>query len=451
MDRSHHAMPSSSSQALPDPQQEQSVFIQRWHDTYNAFLRAIRSPTDNFNAFQWTCRLIQAALGYVYGKSGLYQLKIHIYWRSCVPAMGMSLIVLVVLSYYTSLRSVVQMSWCQSRPSAIYFHDSFVAYLGTMILYHMISACFRSPGVALPDAAKDKKSNEKTTTGEASKFQSQSSYKWMAVESQGGCCCIDPILNVPRERQLVEMYSQRNVPSQDTNNKNQSPSSTPKTPDFFPDCKSTVCEKCRIQRPPRCHHCSTCHRCILQYDHHCVWLNNCVGLGNYRHFFLTVAYLTLGCWYGVVMLYRGFYEPLYQQLQDHGWKYLYNHQTGFLDLPPLTTLLLQLGRRQLSQTDLIKLIFPLLGMVGVLQTVFLGYHVMYVCNAYTTLEYKIVLEMQYQELLRGNVQWKKPVNPFCAGSHSKNWHHTVGPWYLLLFPVSMDPSIPLLSAQKKRP
>ncbi|CAE8727058.1 unnamed protein product [Polarella glacialis] len=55
------------------------------------------------------------------------------------------------------------------------------------------------------------------------------------------------------------------------------------------------CRHCRIVKPARAHHCSTCCRCISKMDHHCMWTNNCVGMHNQKHFLLFLVYACLHC------------------------------------------------------------------------------------------------------------------------------------------------------------
>lgn len=44
------------------------------------------------------------------------------------------------------------------------------------------------------------------------------------------------------------------------------------------------CGTCRIWRPPRAGHCAVCDRCVERFDHHCPWLSNDVGAGNYKSY-----------------------------------------------------------------------------------------------------------------------------------------------------------------------
>lgn len=46
------------------------------------------------------------------------------------------------------------------------------------------------------------------------------------------------------------------------------------------------CETCEMIRPPLCSHCSDCNKCILELDHHCGWVGNCIGKQNLKWFLL---------------------------------------------------------------------------------------------------------------------------------------------------------------------
>lgn len=47
-----------------------------------------------------------------------------------------------------------------------------------------------------------------------------------------------------------------------------------------------ICSTCKINKPARSKHCNLCGRCIAKFDHHCIWINQCVGEGNYKYFIL---------------------------------------------------------------------------------------------------------------------------------------------------------------------
>ena len=52
-----------------------------------------------------------------------------------------------------------------------------------------------------------------------------------------------------------------------------------------------TCPECKIIKVPRSRHCYLCGTCVSVFDHHCEWLNQCIGGGNNVCFFMFIVCL----------------------------------------------------------------------------------------------------------------------------------------------------------------
>ena len=49
------------------------------------------------------------------------------------------------------------------------------------------------------------------------------------------------------------------------------------------------CDACNSYVDPSAKHCRVCDRCVAHFDHHCMWVGNCIGRTNYKMFILMVV------------------------------------------------------------------------------------------------------------------------------------------------------------------
>jgi len=61
------------------------------------------------------------------------------------------------------------------------------------------------------------------------------------------------------------------------------------------------------------YHCQTCNRCASQFDHHCKYLNNCIGGKNYSQFIRLLMNVTFFC---VSIICSGVWVFVAAQLDD---------------------------------------------------------------------------------------------------------------------------------------
>jgi hypothetical protein len=426
----------------------QSQFCTEW----KAFSRAFRKSPE-FNPFAWIFRLVAAAGNDVCEFTGFR-------WRPIVPFLGVFIVLALVASYTWKLRDeLVQPRWCASdnyvKPAAgwcswMYMHDFLVFYLTSMTLFHFIRTSVLSPGILITQQ--------------------------IEMQSHKGGLRLNYSIDVGAEQGRLSAYGTLLLQDKgldDVDNKNRGkslsrtiPSSTTR---YHPSPYASFCDKCDTIRPPRCHHCRICNRCVMQFDHHCVWLNNCIGFNNVRSFILTLVYITAACWYGVLLLYKPFYGPLRELLQEYGgmWSYmkLYmsNNSTdvkGVFDLPSLTDVkdMIFSSEEPFPVQVVVDVVFPFVLGVGGILAVFLGSHVKYILSAFTTLEHRVKLARLYDSLIAKIASTESPseslenwVNPFDQGSMHRNWTQIMGrSWFVLFFPVALAPPPPYIPGLLKK-
>ncbi|KAI8971065.1 DHHC palmitoyltransferase-domain-containing protein [Pilobolus umbonatus] len=171
------------------------------------------------------------------------------------------------------------------------------------------------------------------------------------------------------------------------------------------DGAKRFCQKCKLDKFDRTHHCRLCNRCVLKMDHHCPWINNCVGFNNYKQFYLFLFYASIYCIY----IFSTILPYIISQL---------NEPLGVLGL----------------NINWILMIF-ISGLFGLFLVPFTCFHTRQICKNRTTIEFyeKSNYKLGRPRHGRVDIMRSKYFNPWDIGTR-KNVEQVLGKpsWNLLL-------------------
>jgi len=128
------------------------------------------------------------------------------------------------------------------------------------------------------------------------------------------------------------------------------------------------CLMCNIFKPERCHHCSSCNRCVLNMDHHCPWINNCIGFWNRKHFILLLIYVLLVTYYVAFTMALAWIESIQWSLDTYYFSRAARDQ------------------EKLISNLIIQVAYMLNGVIAILMTMFLRFHITLALSNKTTIE-----------------------------------------------------------------
>lgn len=141
------------------------------------------------------------------------------------------------------------------------------------------------------------------------------------------------------------------------------------------------CGTCKFNKVARSKHCRTCDRCVSKFDHHCIWLNNCVGERNYRWFLLYLICNSIIMVYGTVASVSIILTELYgpRKLLQANFT---NRQTGEVHGPTLNILFSYFMSSHME----VMMVLLLCSVMGTIIVGFTFYHLWLAATSVTTNE-----------------------------------------------------------------
>eukprot|EP00871_Galdieria_phlegrea_P003415 jgi/Galph1/4074/GphlegSOOS_G2746.1 len=159
------------------------------------------------------------------------------------------------------------------------------------------------------------------------------------------------------------------------------------------------CRICGVYKPDRTHHCRSCKRCILKMDHHCPWINNCVGFYNQKFFILFLYCAVLGCLFVMGTGMTALKQALVHINQDEG--------------------------QEVVRSAIVIICYCIVFIFGIALLFFAGFHTILVLKGRTTIELHEIRDPARSRVVRKyDLGWKK------------NWQKVFGTcWFYWFLPV----------------
>ena len=118
------------------------------------------------------------------------------------------------------------------------------------------------------------------------------------------------------------------------------------------------CPKCLIKKTKHMRHCVICDKCCEEFDHHCYWVNNCIGKKNYNYFlaflflsFIDVFFILIICIYSFCG--NSDEEKIVKNIREECSNNIFNSFGDFLQFPKC--FILSNNRKVLIALDILVL------------------------------------------------------------------------------------------------
>ncbi|PSN37480.1 Palmitoyltransferase ZDHHC6 [Blattella germanica] len=184
------------------------------------------------------------------------------------------------------------------------------------------------------------------------------------------------------------------------------------------------------QWKPVRYHCGSCGRCVLKMDHHCPWINNCVGHYNHAHFTAFLFWAVCGCLQASIVLSCSLYRAL-----NRVWYLYYGDGTE-----PIVVL---------SVYTLVFCVFSLGLSIGVVLAVGMLLYFQVRINTFTFILYTLCFN-EIREQQQQKCEKRQRTRTYTAKeNYSGSWVPITKGWRVLCHPPFTDePRIPLTKGDR---